>query len=422
MTTRRVTFASWVMCVLSTLAALVLLVMGIGESTPGDGFVIGAWGGLAFAFAALAFGTVGALVSNRLPGNRVGWVFCLIGVALAVGNLAYQYADQALFGEATALPGGEFAAWFQNLTLPPCFGLIAVALMLFPDGRLPSPRWWPAVFIALLGSTGEIVGYAMRPGPFDDPFASLSNPFGVDGGFAFFDTISSLGWPLMGLSCVLAAAAMRTRLKRARGLERQQLKWVTFAGAIAGLMIAVDIASFFWFPVTELNALRVVALGIAFSVIPAAAGVAILRYRLFDIDVVINRTIVYGALTATLAAVYLGSILLLQLVLETFTAGSGLAVAASTLATAALVRPARARIQQIVDRRFYRRKYDAAQTLEVFGARLRDEVDLETLQSDLRSVAAETMQPAHVSLWLRAQEKQQIVTISGRSTRRQESS
>ena len=421
MTTRRVTFASWVVCVSATLASLVFLAMGIGQSTPGDGFVIGAWGGLAFAFAALAFGTVGALVSNRLPDNRVGWVFCIIGVAVAAGNLGYQYADQVLYGSARGLPGGELAAWSQNLTVPPCFGFIAVALMLFPDGRLPSRRWWPAVLIALTGSTFEILGYAMRPGRLDDPFTSVINPLGVEGAFALFDSMSGVGWPLMGLGCVLAAAAMRTRLVRAHGLERQQLKWVAFAGAIAGLMIVVDIVSFFWLDDGQFNALRVVALAIAFSVIPVAAGVAILRYRLFDIDVVINRALVYGALTATLAGTYLGSILVLQLLLETFTAGSGLAVAASTLATAAVVRPARARIQEIVDRRFYRRKYDAAHTLDDFGARLRDEIDLQTLQSDLRSVVAETMQPAHVSLWLRTPDSHSV-TISGRSTRRQESS
>ncbi len=421
MTTRRVTFVGWVVCVVATVGTLVLLVMGIGEVTPGDDFVLGAWGGLAFASAALAFGTVGALISHRLPDNRVGWIFCVIGLAIAVGDLSYQYADSALFGATRGLPGGEHAAWFQNLTVPPCFGLIAVALMLFPDGRLPSPRWRPAAAIALAGSAGEILGYAMRPGPLDDPYLSVTNPWGVEGGFTLFDTISSLGWPAMGLGCVLAAAAMRSRLRHAQGLEREQLKWVAFAAAIAGLMIAVDIASFFWVDATELNGLRVVALGIAFSIIPAAAGVAILRYRLFDIDVVINRAIVYGVLTASLAVVYLGSILLLQVVLRSFTSGSGLAVAASTLAAAALVRPGRAQIQDIVDRRFYRRKYDAARTLDDFGARLRDEIDLKALQNDLLSVVAETMQPAHVTLWLPA-DGAGTVTISGRGTRRQETS
>ncbi len=405
MTTRTVAIASWVVSALASLAALVFLAMGVGRSTSGDEFVIGGWGGLAFVFAALAFGTVGALVSTRLPDNRVGWVFCVIGVAVAAGNLAYQYADQALFGSATGLPAAELAAWSQNLTIPPCFGLIAVALMLFPDGHLPSPRWRPAAVIALTGSTFESLGYAMRPGRLDAPFESVVNPLGVDGAFDLFNVMSSVGWPLMGLGLVLAAAAMRRRSRRATGLERQQLKGVAFAGAIAGVLIAADIASFFLASdEADLNLLRTVTLGIAFSVIPVAAGIAILRYRLYDIDVVINRALVYGALTATLAGVYLGSVLLLQLLFAQFTQGSGLAVAASTLAAAALVRPARARIQEIVDHRFFRRKYNATQTLESFAARLRDEVDLETLQSDLRSVAAETMQPAHVSLWLRAQE------------------
>lgn len=420
MTARRVTFVSWVACVVATLASLVFLAMGMGQTTPGDSFVLGGWGGLAFAFAALAFGTVGTLVSTRLPDNRVGWIFCVIGVAIAVGNLAYQYADQVLYGSAKGLPGGELAAWSQNLTVPPCFGLIGVALMYFPNGRLPTPRWWPAVGVALTGSAFVVFEFAMRPGPLDDPFASVTNPVDIDGAFRYFDPLSGLGWPLMGLGCILAAAAMRARHVRSHGLERQQLKWVAFAGAVAGVMIVIDIVSFFWFAESDLNALRIVALGIAFSVIPVAAGLAILRYRLYDIDLVINRALVYGALTATLGGTYLGSILLLQAALETFTAGSGLAVAASTLAAAAIVRPARTRIQAIVDRRFYRRKYDARQTLEAFGARLRDEIDIETVHHDLRSVVAETMQPEHVTLWLT--HRGDPVTISGRQTRRQESS
>ena len=405
MTARRVTLASWVVCVVAATASLVFLAIGIGESTPGDDFVIGGWGGLAFAFAALAFGTVGALVSHRLPDNRVGWVFCAIGVAVAVGDLGYQYADQALFGAGIDLPAGELAAWFQNLTIPPCFGFIAVALMLFPDGRLPSPRWRPAAAVALTGSTFVIVGYALRPGQLDPPFDSVSNPIGIGGGFSLFETISALGWPLMGLGLVLAAAAMRRRSKRASGLERQQLKWVTFAAAIAGVVIVADVVSFFVADDSaDLNVFRTVTLGIGFAVIPVAAGVAILRYRLYDIDLVINRTLVYGSLTATLAVVYVGSVLLLQLVLSGLTEGSGLAVAASTLAVAALFRPVRGRIQRTVDRRFFRSRYDAARTLESFGARLRDEVDLDALSTDLQAVVTETMRPAHVSLWLRTPE------------------
>ena len=402
MTARRVASAAWAVCVMASTATLVLLVMGIGLSTPGDEFVIGGWGGLAFAVAATAFGSVGALVARRLPDNRVGWVFCIIGVALAVGNLAFQYADQALYRPGSGLPAGELAAGLQNLTIPPSFGFIALAMMVFPDGRLPTSRWWPAAAVALMGSTLVIVGYALRPERLDPPFDSVTNPMGIEGGFVVFDTLSGIGWPVMGLGLVLAAAAMRQRSKRATGLERQQLKWVTFAAAVAGVMIVADVVSFFIADDTaDLNALRIATLAIGFTVIPVAAGFAILRYRLYDIDVVINRALVYGALTASLAGVYVGSVLLLQLALSALTQGSGLAVAASTLAVAALFRPVRARIQRGVDRRFFRSRYDAAQTVEAFGLRLRDEVDLVALSGDLQTVVVETMRPSHVSLWLR---------------------
>ncbi|MFL6105956.1 MAG: hypothetical protein ACJ72L_03260 [Marmoricola sp.] len=398
---RILTTSSWVVCVLATVASLVLLVMGIGDQTPGDTFVLGGAGGFAFAFSGMAFGTVGALVARRMPGNKVGWVFCGIGLALSLGDGVYQYADQVLHGSATGLPGGTETAVLQNALVPPVFGLLAVALMIFPDGRLPSRRWWPAVAAALVGGVLTFVGYTLRPGELDSPFEVVRNPFGVPGTYTLWNNVASFGWPTMAVGSVLAAFAMRSRLRRSHGLERLQLKWVAFAASVAGILLAVNVVTFFWLGNGgALNLIRIGALGIAFSVIPVAAGVAILRYRLYDIDVVINRTLVYAALTATLAGVYVGSILLLQLALSTFTAGSGLAVAASTLATAALVRPARARIQQLVDRRFFRRKFDSARTLERFGAHVRSEVDLDAVAAELREVVAETMQPAHLTLWV----------------------
>jgi hypothetical protein len=197
--------------------------------------------------------------------------------------------------------------------------------------------------------------------------------------------------------------AMYRRMRRAHGIERLQLKWIAFAASLFAVgFLVISITFFAGLSGTTVDTLRTAVLGLGISTIPVAAGIAILRYRLYDIDVVINRTLVYGALTATLAAAYLGSVLLLQLVLRPITEESSLAIAGSTLAVAALFRPARTRIQGAVDRRFFRRKYDAARTLERFGAHLRDEVALDSLSAELRAVVADTMQPAHVSLWLRA--------------------
>jgi hypothetical protein len=381
------------------LATLVLLALGAGHATPADSFGLSGYGGLAFAVAALAFASVGALVVARVPDNRIGWIFCVTGAIVGVGDLVFQYADQALFIAPDRLPGGSIAAWLQNLGLPPAFGLLGVALLLFPDGRLPSRRWRPALWLALAGIALIVVGYALRPGPLDDPFAGVSNPFGIAGTFELMDALSGFGWMFMGASVGLAAAATPIRLARARGLERAQLKWLALATAITGVAVVSDVVSYFA-GVEGIGKLRDVVLALGFAVFPLAAGAAILRYRLFDIDVVINRALVYGALTATLAGAYLGSVLLLQVVLAPLTADSGLAIAASTLAVAALFRPARARIQDVVDRRFYRRRYDAVRTLEAFGVHLRDEVDLEAVGRALNAAVQDTVQPAHLSLWL----------------------
>jgi hypothetical protein len=209
------------------------------------------------------------------------------------------------------------------------------------------------------------------------------------------------GWVLVMVGTLLAAASMLVRLRRAHGVERQQLKLVLAVGALVAAVTAVDMSGWLVWPQGSLQ-IRIGLIGLSFAAFPVAAGVAILRYRLYDIDVVINRTLVYSALTATLAAAYLASVLLLQVALQPLTENSGLAIAASTLAVAALFRPARARIQALVDRRFYRRRYDTQRTLEAFTARVRDEVALDALSTDLREVVAETMQPTQVSLWLRA--------------------
>ncbi len=228
----------------------------------------------------------------------------------------------------------------------------------------------------------------------------MSHPIGIPGARAAMGAVDSIAWFLVVVGVTLAATSTVRRLRRARGVERQQVKFVLVVGAIVALATAATMTSWFVSPDGGQQA-RIAVIGVSFAAFPVAAGVAILRHNLYDIDVVINRTLVYGSLTATLAAAYLGSVLLLQLALDPVTSGSSLAVAVSTLGVAALFRPARGRIQEVVDRRFYRRKYDAARTLERFSSRLREQVDLEALGGELSAVVHETMQPAHVSLWLR---------------------
>ena len=231
----------------------------------------------------------------------------------------------------------------------------------------------------------------LAPGPLED-FPQLDNPFGID--TPLLDPLTGLSVLLLAIGMVGSAASAITRFRRAHGERRQQMKWLALAGTIVAVMVPVSVAGadVLWDDTAVNIACMIAVLGL-----PIAAGIAILRHRLYDIDVVINRTLVYGGLTATLAAAYLVLVLLIGLAVGR----SGLAVAASTLAVAALFGPARARIQAGVDRRFYRRRYNAARTLEAFGGRLRDELDLETLATDLRDVVVETVQPAHVSLWLR---------------------
>jgi hypothetical protein len=377
------------------LAALAILLMSAGEI-----FALAIGGGGSndvFLWAiTITFAGVGGLVASRLPDNAIGRIFLWAAITAGIASLAGSYADYwvdngdgpALLGRTAAIYGN--VSWIPWILVPSTF-----LLLLFPDGHLLTPRWRPVAWCAAIGIAGVFVTQGLRAGPIED-YPQVTNPYGVD---------SPVVDPLMGLALLVLAvgvagssASLIVRFRRTRGEERQQMKWLAFAGAVAGVCVIVFTA------VYDVVGEDVANSAIMLSVLglPLAAGVAILRYRLYDIDVVINRTLVYGALSATLAAAYLGCVLLLQLLLNGVTGNSGLAVAASTLAVAALVRPARARIQAIVDRRFFRRKYDAAHTLEEFSARLRDQLDLGTLNAELSSVVHETLQPAHVSVWLRS--------------------
>jgi hypothetical protein len=281
------------------------------------------------------------------------------------------------------------ASWIPFILVPCTF-----VLLLFPDGRLPSPRWRWIAWCAGLGIAGVFVSVLLNPGPLED-YPQLDNPLGVTG--PLLEPLTGLAVALLFVGLLGSAAAVIVRFRGAEGERREQLKWLALAGAVAALLVPVAVLGSDVWGEAGTNVLCMVGvLGL-----PLAAGIAILRHRLYDIDVVINRALVYGAVTALLAVAYLACVLLLQLALSPLTADSGLAIAASTLAVAAMFRPLRARIQAAVDRRFYRRRYDAALTLAQFAGNLRHELDLDALDAELRSVVADAMQPAHVSLWLR---------------------
>ena len=352
----------------------------------------------AFLVGTLAFSVVGAIIAQHQPRNPVGWLFVALAVVEGWSGLAFGWASYSL--EVAALPAATYAAWFATWASVLAPGFIAFCFLLFPDGRLLSPRWRVAAWASLGLFAVVVARFALVPGPLSD-FPALRNPFGVDA----LASLTALPEDLLFsplLAC--AAAALVVRLRRSRGVERQQVKWFAYSAAmIPAFLIAGGTIS------ALTGAADDSAMGHAFAFLfalilaglPISAGVAILRYRLYDIDRIISRTLVYGVLTAALVATYLVSVLLLGIVLEPLAGGSDLAVAASTLTVAALFRPVRARIQDVVDRRFYRSRYDAARTVEAFAGRLRQEVDLDAVSTDLRLVVLDTVQPAHVSLWLR---------------------
>ncbi len=340
---------------------------------------------------------VGVVVASRHPGNSIGWLFTGAGVLLGVANVSYGWAAFVLLG-GHALPGGALAAWVSAwIYLPAVFGVPPLLFLLFPHGRTMGRPWDWVVIVTATALVAVSAGQAVRPGPLvDSPVPDLENPYAGTPGVA--DAVAGLGWTLVLAVIALAGWSLVLRYRRSAGDERLQLRWVAFSAVVFVIACAVSAGLY----ATELAGTGPVLVILAYVAIPVTAGTAILRHRLYDIDVVINRTLVYGSLTAMLAGFYLGSVLLLQLLLEPLTRQSDLAVATSTLAAAALFRPARARIQAIVDRRFFRRRYDAARTLDEFGTRLRHEVDLESVGSDLSRTVRDTVQPAHVSLWLRS--------------------
>jgi len=346
----------------------------------------------------LTFSVVGALVASRHPRNAIGWLFCGVGVTVGVNYFAGDYAELWLATGFGPTGLGEMAAWFSSwawilLTYIPT----TFVLLLFPSGRPPSPRWRPVAWGAALGISFGAIGYALGPGPLAD-FPQIANPYGVAG--PVVATVGAAGSTLAAGCMAASAVSLIVRLRRVEGLERQQIKWLAYGGALAIGTICAGGLIYLWGAPVGIAISSFSLLGL-----PVFTGVAIVKHGLYDIDVIINRTLVYGLLTAALAAVYVGGVASSQAALRAITGQeSSVAVVASTLAIAALFGPLRRRLQGLVDRRFYRKKYDAAKTLEAFGTTLREETDLGRLREVLVAAVRETVGPEHASLWLRPRE------------------
>jgi len=397
-------FASWLAWSLVTLSVVLLaggislarMTMSIVPDLPHDseGEPVSVVVTLA---TVLTFSVVGAIIASRQPRNAIGWIFCSIGLVVGLNSLTGGYTEYRLAGGSAPGSLAETAAWFSSWSwtlwvyVPTSF-----LLLLFPDGRLPSTRWRPVAWCAALGVIGFVAGSALWAGPLED-FPQIVNPYGVDS--PVLEAVGVTGAILAAASMVASAVSLIVRTRQAGRAQRQQIKWLAYGGAVVvGAVFASGVISI-W-----IGEVGYALIGVGLLVLPIFTGFAIARYRLYDIDIVINRTLVYGALTAALVAVYFGGVATLQTLFRALTGQEQqpqLAIVVSTLAIAALFNPLRRRVQAFVDKRFYRRKYDAAKTLEAFNSRLRNETDLDALSNDLVGVASATMQPAQVSLWLR---------------------
>lgn len=352
---------------------------------------------IAFPIAALTFTAVAELVLRRRPRHLVGWMFLSLGFSVELLLAAQSYGLYGTLTAPGALPWARTVTWLGVWIWSPPTVALVIALLVFPDGRPLSSRWWIVAWFA--GVAGVLQGLADAFRAPSEIALPMDSPIGTPFPAGPLDVISAAGTIAWSAAALAAGASLILRFRRASGLERQQLKWVAYGGAIA---VAAFTFATIVYAVPDLGAIGsgVAALGVL--LIPITAALAIVRYRLYDIDVVIERTLVYGALSASVAATYWILVLLLQSALRPITAGSELAVAASTLGTLALVQPFRGRIQRAVDRRFYRDRYDAARAVDRFTTELAGEVELGAVRASLLAAVGETLQPAQASVWLRS--------------------
>ncbi|CAN5791521.1 hypothetical protein BH18ACT11_BH18ACT11_12230 [soil metagenome] len=399
---RTAAWLAWSVCLLAVaLTALGLLLMILNSSHP-KLHVFDYWALLTVVTTAAS--PVGAVIASRRPQNPMGWIICALGLNGAVEHFASQYAIHALLANPGSSPGGEALAWLSSWFWVPGIGLLVFLLLLFPNGRLPSDRWRWFAWLSVAALTVGTISAAFVPGPIEW-LRPIQNPLGIEGARGFLGPVASISEKLEnGGLALVAAASLLLRLRSARGEERQQIKWFAYAATVvSGSLILTYTVS------EAMDARWILRVGFGILVagilgLPIAMGFAILKHRLYDIDLIINRTLVYGVLTVLLGLAYFGGVTAIQAIFQTVTGQEKLpqlAIVVSTLLIAALFNPLRRHIQSFIDRRFYRSKYDAAKTLDAFSATLREETDLGALSSELMGVVAETIQPAHVSLWLK---------------------
>jgi hypothetical protein len=392
---------AWTLAVLAFTAWTVLEVVGLVFLVRTWSLDVGKTGNtpaesLRDAVVASVFAGVGALLVSRRPRNAIGWLFLATATGLALQLALERYAVDAVIAHPGTFAGGLVAASLvQTIWLAKVLS-VALVVVLFPEGRLPSAHWRWLLAVLGVAATAMFVGGTTAPGRLAAPYAAFDNPLGATALARFEGPLLAAGW-LLVLVFAAAGISLVRRFRSARGLERAQYKWFCLAAAAFPVLLLVQqLLS----PRQEFLATSLPS--VAAMLLPIATAIAILRYRLYDIDRLVGRTLVYGTVTAVLGASYAVLVLGGQALFSSFAGGSNLAIAVSTLVVAALFQPVRSRVQRFVDRRFYRRRYDAERTLESFGGRLREQVELDDLASGLRTVVTETMQPAYVALWLRS--------------------
>ena len=423
MSRRAASWLAWSLAGLSVamfLASAALYFLDRSVQSPGywvtPGTVIGELLGFVPFLAFVAFPLVGALIASRHPGNPIGWICLVAGLLWMLILVSQAYSAYGLTQPGSIpFPVTIHALLYAWLWVP-TVGLIGIyLLLLFPDGRLLSRRWRLLAWLAGAVIAVESAAVFLTPGPMQE-LKGARNPFGLEN-HPWVEGLGLIVLPLLPLCMVASAVSLVLRFRRSTGVVREQIKWIAFAASFMGLLYLGIMGTGLFIHLISapqapsdlgsqslLGALLENVMVLSFAGVPVAIGFAVLKYRLYEIDIIINRTLVYGALTATLVALYFGSVTTTQAI---FRALSGqeeqpqLAVVVSTLVIAALFNPLRHRMQGFIDRRFYRKKYDAAKTLEAFSSKLRYETDLNAVSDDLVGVVKETIQPAHVSLWLR---------------------